>query len=100
MCDNLAGCPKFYKIHRDLRLSLFESFLFARFMPFLSPFLESFLSPTLSRVFDLIVCVPFRIHGFYVIDSVLVDKLGEFRNILGINPIQFGNFLFRQTCQF
>lgn len=42
----------------------------------------------------------FRIHGFYVIDSVLVDKLGEFRNILGTNPIQFRNFLFRQTCQF
>ena len=44
--------------------------------------------------------VTFSIHGFYVIDSVLVVKLGELRNILGINPIQFRNFLFRQTRQF
>ncbi len=44
--------------------------------------------------------VPFSIHGFNVIGSVLVVKLGEFRHILGINPIQFRNFLFRQTCQF
>ena len=64
------------------------------------PFLESFLSPTLSRVFDLIVCVPFRIHGFNVFDSVLVVKLGELSNILGTNPVQFGNLLFCQTCQF
>ena len=82
--DNLAGCPKFYKIHRDLRLSIFESFL----------------TPTLTRVLNLIVCVPFCIHGFNVFDSVLVVKLGELRNILGINPIRFRNFLFRQTSQF
>ena len=56
--------------------------------------------PTLTRVLDLIVCVPFRIHGFNVFDSVLVVKLGEFRYILGINPVQFRNFLFCQTCQF
>ena len=42
----------------------------------------------------------FSIHGFYVIGSVLVVKLGELRDILGINPIQFRNFLFRQTSQF
>ena len=40
-----------------------------------------FLSPGLTRVLNLIVCVPFSIHGFNVIGSVLVVKLGEFRYI-------------------
>ena len=90
--DNLAGCPKFYKIHRNLRLPLFESLL--------ETFFFAFSTSSLTRVLDLIVCVPFRIHGFNVIGSVLVVKLGELRNILGINPIQFRNFLFCQTSQF
>ena len=54
-----------------------ETFLFAYFMPLFSTFCTSFLEPGLTRVLNLIVCVPFSIPGFNVIDSVLVVKPGR-----------------------
>ena len=41
---------------------------------------DSFFTPGLIRVLNLIVSIPFRIHGFNVIDSVLIIKLDELQN--------------------